>query len=302
MYKYRKEEISRILGEFKDLFNDPGNGLYTTRKYSYVLSKPELNLWEEIRRDAIEYFKENNIYWHASGINGPTGHVLSSQVACVNHLFKLRDEEALATKILKSIDNTIEKAEKVDEGYVEFEFTGKNGLGEGRLTRGANCTSIDAVMIGTRKDGTRTLFFIEWKYTEVYYRVALHSQIKDEIYNSLITGKETPFKNTDPEIYYYEPYYQLMRQTLLGEVCIKNKEYGCTDYKIIHVIPKENKSLLQKITSPGMMGTSMGDAWKNVLKKPESYLTITPEALFNPIVNEPKATDLIEYLRKRYWR
>lgn len=302
MYKYKKEEVSRILEKFQGVFNDPGNGVYTTRKYSYVLTKPELNLWDEIRGDAIKYFKDNKIYWHGSGENGPTGHVLSSQVACVNHLFKLRNEEALATEILKNLDNSIVKAEKVDDGFVEFEFTGKNGIGEGKLMRGANCTSVDAVMIGSRKDGAKTLFLIEWKYTEVYFKSALHSSKREEIYNPLITGEGSPFKNTNADIYYYEPFYQLMRQTLLGEVCIKNKEYGCTDYKLIQVIPKENKSLIHKVTSPDMKGDSMADAWKLVLKKPESYMTLAPEELLAPISKEAKAKELLDYLRSRYWR
>lgn len=32
---------------------------------------------------------------------------------------------------------------------------------------------------------------------------------------------------------YYEPFYQMMRQTLLGNLCAINNDHGCDDY--IHV-------------------------------------------------------------------
>lgn len=54
------------------------------------------------------------------------------------------------------------------------------------------------------------------------------------------------------QIYYYEPFHQLMRQILLAKECIKYSVYNCTDYKIIHVISNENNKLLKTITSNKM--------------------------------------------------
>ena len=47
------------------------------------------NIYPSIREAAIEYFRKNGIGWWKSrdAINVPTGHMLSSQISCVNHLF-----------------------------------------------------------------------------------------------------------------------------------------------------------------------------------------------------------------------
>ena len=101
--------------------------------------------------------------WWESDCLTPSGHLLSSQIACVNHLYYIRQRKDLATAILKAIDNNVIEAVKVDTGYVEFEFIGKkNYLGEKSFTRGSNCTSIDAVMLGRDKQGKYRLFPIEW--------------------------------------------------------------------------------------------------------------------------------------------
>ena len=73
----------------------------------------------------------------------------------------------MATAILKGILNNIEGAVTVDDGYVEFEAIGENNyLGEKSHTRGANSTSIDAIMVGKKNDGSNILILIEWKFYE----------------------------------------------------------------------------------------------------------------------------------------
>jgi predicted metal-dependent RNase len=91
----------------------------------FVLPEPQLNLWEGIRFDALEYFKKNKIGWWQGQREEPTGHLLSSQIACINHMYYLRQRKDMATAILKSLDNKIEQACIVDDGYVEFEFIGE---------------------------------------------------------------------------------------------------------------------------------------------------------------------------------
>ncbi|MDR2851271.1 MAG: hypothetical protein LBV65_04475 [Desulfovibrio sp.] len=61
----------------------------------------------------------------------PTGHMLSSQVACINHLFKLRNDGYGATALLKGLDQNISEALFVDindtgedKSYVEFKAIG----------------------------------------------------------------------------------------------------------------------------------------------------------------------------------
>ena len=175
---------------------------------------------EWIREDAIDYYSENKISWWDTR-KEPTGHLLSSQIACLNHLYFLRQRNDLSTLILKNIYPDIQKANIVDTGFVEFEKVGRERLGkEEHLTRGINCTSVDAMMNCADDNGKGILILIEWKYTESY---SSESKLKGEsgkirlhAYEELLTDKDCPIMNNKIEGLFYEPFYQLMRQTLLA--------------------------------------------------------------------------------------
>ena len=174
-----------------------------------------------------KYFERNSIaWWMGDEKNEPTGHLLSSQVACINHLYFLRQRKDVATAILQNVSDKIEEAVRVDGGYIEFEVIGKeNYLGEKSHTRGANSTSVDAIMVGAKKDGANILILIEWKYTEEYREENKYIPERYNIYDRFLQDTNCPINTTDPEALYYEPFYQLMRQTLLGWKMIREKEY-----------------------------------------------------------------------------
>jgi hypothetical protein len=276
----QKEWAQGLLETLPEFIKAEGNGIHHGREYPFVLKKPLFNLWGGIRDDAIAYFKENEIPWWEESEDGPTGHLVSSQVACVNHLFPLRQRQDLATAVLKQIDRDIICAEYLDDGFVEFEVIGqKNYLGERQHTRGANATSIDAMMLG-RKAKKNILVSIEWKYTENYTGECLYCEPRT-IYNKLMEDPNSPIdseiaKGDNPEEYYkalyYEPFYQLMRQTLLSWKMADANEYGADDYIHLHIVPDENKEMLEGITSNHIQGFKDGDhfdmetAWKSVLK------------------------------------
>jgi len=299
---YREQERRRVINIRESLFKDPGNGVFFGKKRDFVLSEPALNLWEGIREDAQQYFKRNKIPWWEGNKNDPTGHLLSSQVACLNHLYYLRQRKDLATAILAGIDSEITNALIVDDGYVEFEFIGTNKyLSEKSWTKGANCTSIDAAMIGKNKKGKKKLFLIEWKYTEYYTSESKYNNKRAKVYDDLIKNSCSPFNDTQVEKFYYEPFYQLMRQTLLGWKLAENMDHGCSDYQHIHVIPKENKELLNNITSPYLEGDNISEAWKSILKNPEKYITISPQEFLSPCSKIIDSKSLLLYLKMRYW-
>ncbi|OEU80443.1 MAG: hypothetical protein BA865_04050 [Desulfobacterales bacterium S5133MH4] len=55
----------------------------------------------------MDYFERNHItWWMGDKKNEPTGHLLSSQVACINHLYFARQRKDVATAILKSVDSS----------------------------------------------------------------------------------------------------------------------------------------------------------------------------------------------------
>ena len=151
---YRENERKKAIEIREALFRDPGAGIFYRRERDFVLKDPTLNLWAGIRDDVIQYFERNSIaWWMGDEKNEPTGHLLSSQVACINHLYFLRQRKDLATAILQNVSDKIEEAVRLDGGYIEFEVIGKvNYLGEKSHTRGANSTSIDAIMMGAEKN------------------------------------------------------------------------------------------------------------------------------------------------------
>ena len=302
---YREQERKRVTERRDSLFRDSGGGEYKNIPRKFVLEKSELNLWGGIRDDAIKYFKTNNISWWGSG-DSPTGHLLSSQVACINHLYFLRQRSDIASAVLSKIENQIKKAVTIDNGFVEFEMTGSQKLGKEKLlTRGANCTSIDAMMIGETLDQKLILFLIEWKYTEFYSRQSKLSgkpgRTRWEAYLELLHDVDCPISHRSHKDLFYEPFYQLMRQTLLGWEMVKRKEYGVDDWIHVHVIPEENKKLKEDITSPDLTGSNAEEAWKNVLRDPEKYIVIDPKDFLEPINKYADTKSLLTYLENRYW-
>jgi hypothetical protein len=316
---YRDDQKKWAYDLLPDFFRTKGNGIFKGKSYPFVLKKPLLNLWDGIREDAVSYFNENNIPWWNGTDDGPTGHLVSSQVACVNHLFFLRQRQDLATKVLQQIDRDIISAERLDDGYVEFEVIGRrNYLNEQQHTRGANATSIDAMMLG-RKAKKNILVSIEWKYTENYSGKCLYKEARWKIYNPLLEDPNSPInseiaKGDNPEEYYkalyYEPFYQLMRQTLLSWKMVDANEYGADDYIHLHIVPDENKEMLEGETSTYIQGhnlegfdyLNMENAWKGVLKTSSKYRRISPQYFFEPLQKEKDVKSLLQYLEKRYWQ
>jgi hypothetical protein len=306
---YREVQRKHAISLLDKIFKDPGNGIFLGKQYPFVLTEPELNLWSDIRQEAIDYFKVHKIPWWVTD-DMPPGHLLSSQVACVNHLFPLHQRHDLATAILKNIDNRIVQANMVDGsyGYVDFEVIGqKNYLGEMQHTRGTNSTSIDAVMVGKKRDGGNILFVIEWKWTECYDSTTHFKPAHNGIYKPLLEKDNCPIKTNElkEDNYaglYIEPFFQLMRQTLLGWRMVKANEYGCNEYINVHIIPNGNQELRSKNTAyPKLSGEDMPSTWRNVLKEPERYKVISPDELFVPLENTSDIKPLLTYLRERYW-
>ena len=285
------------------LFRDPGSGLFNGKARNFVLKDQSLNLWDGIREDAKQYFRQCRIPWWKGSADDPTGHLLSSQVASLNHLYYVRQRKDIATALLKRANPDIVEALVVDDGFVEFEYIGKKQyLKEKAFTRGANCTSLDAVMLGVTSEAKRIMFLIEWKYTEMYKREDLYVPERAAVYDSLIARSDGPFVvGADPKSFYYEPFYQMMRQTLLGWLFAKNREMNCDSCVNVHVIPSDNLELKRNMTSPTFRGQHIHEAWKNTLKVPDSYVPIDPASLLRDAAHLVDTKSWLSYLRARYW-
>ena len=91
---------------------------------------------------------------------------------------------------------------------------------------------------------------------------------------------------------FYNPYYQLMRQTLLGWKMVSLNEYNCDEYINLHIIPRGNIILRKNIMTP--------IDWKNTLIKSKQYKVFSPEELLYPLRKEDSLKEYFKYLYDRY--
>lgn len=317
-----KHQVS-VLDNHPELFdNDKGYGFFRNNKYSFVLSKGINNLFKPIREKVLQYFQDNDISWWAG--YKPTGHMLSSQMACLNHLFFIREDDNAVLELINNIRPGLHFTKVLplpldkDQKYIAFEAVSKyDHMNEDGPTRGANCTSIDALIGAVSDSGERWLIPIEWKYTEAYPPTDKSQEdspeepegnngrgkkrldrYRDLINNSKYLVKYDEYAHTP---YFFEPFYQLMRQTLWAEQMIEHKEtewIKADRFLHLHVIPSDNASLLHKKYS--CTKKEMEESWRSHLLK-DCYQTITPESLLSPLKGDDKYSSLIKYLQLRYW-
>jgi hypothetical protein len=321
MSRYKNSQYARQedLINNSDIFNgDKGNGYFMGKARPFVLKDGMNNLYEPIRNDVIRYFKDNEISWW--GGDKPSGHTLSSQIACLNHLFAIMNDHDAVLAMLNGVRDEFEEVLRVEcdanPQYIGFEVVSKEDpLNEKASTRGSNCTSVDAFIHAKHRDGSIWLIPIEWKYTEHYANQDKSNedrQGEEKGSNgkgqervrrySALTDASLQLKSLDSyngSIYYQEPFYQLMRQTLWAENVVKLKEekLKADNYMHLHVIPSANKDLLDKKYSVSGMG--MEETWRSMLCNQSKYIIVDPQKLLEPI--KDKYPELASYLEKRYW-
>jgi hypothetical protein len=343
--EYRKAERKR---QTEKIFKNLGGGTYLTvnSKNHHVIRKtqrddflndPIINLYEGIRENILEYFEKNKIKWwkvynkddfkqektyEVTPENMPSRHILSSQIACLNHLFPIRQDKENVLKIAKVIDPDFVDVLIIDTddhlpAYIQFEAVSEiDHLNEVRPPnkkppRGEFSTSIDALIYAIHKNGEKYIIPIEWKYTEEYEysktpdnkskgnsgekRLKSYSEL---INNSSFLKSYPSYMNT---VYFYEPFYQLMRQTLWAEQMINHKsdeKIKADNFIHVHIVPDENKELLEQKYQ--VSGKDMKGTWVDNLKVKEKYKIITPMDLLR-CLDVDKFGELIQYNINRYW-
>lgn len=311
----------------------------TDKGFTYILddSERDRNLynWQDknsVNR-VIDYFKENKIKWWNCYFDAPEGqepdglnitrHLVSSQIACINHLFFIKHDKKAVLAIINGISGLPVKfkdvmnitCDKGTDNYIAFEvIASKDYLNEKELKRGEFCTSVDAFVYALDKNGERWLIPIEWKYTETYKRDDKSNGTKGKTRLSRycntkgddLIGKSNQLKSLPDykhSIYFQEPFYQLMRQTLWAECICRNKEekvFPAEHFVHIHVCPKENKELLNKHYSEVTDKPSLEEAWREYLSDQSLYHLIDPKELMSPIAKS--YPELYNYLQERYWQ
>ena len=236
----------------------------------YQMKFKENNLFSD---QIYAILKKGGIRLH-KGISSP----LSSQASCFNFWYPfikpenkeqlqelllclgLKVDEVLTIKPNSIFEDTLYK----DGGNVIFEWIGpkKSPIGEedGYL-RGHHRTSIDAYIL-TKINRKVTQILIEWKFTESYSsksntgkflgakgieRLARYSPIiaRDRKARKEILFKMTTLDNWGLYDVCYEPFYQLLRQHMLGQetVGMKFGDYVIEDYIVMHLSHSANDKL-----------------------------------------------------------
>jgi len=296
-----------------------GEGVYKgkPRPFCLPVEYAEQNLFPTIRQAAPAFFAAHKIKWH-DGQNGkPSNHLCDSQVCCVNFLFPFVHQPEALKRLLLPLYPEIESMLPVEDGrHVSFEWIGKvDYLNEIRRsgqmrTRGANCTSADAIVCFTRQDTRRQVVLIEWKYTESYGYTSLvkapSGTDRTEIYRKLWESPDCPFdRQLLPSFasLFYEPFYQLMRQQFLVHEMEKVHELGADIVSLLHIAPARNEDF-RRVTSPGLVGLghSPTEIWKKVVKNEDRFSSVSTETLFGGLTSEamPEMRGWLEYIQQRY--
>jgi hypothetical protein len=309
---YQERERKRLSELAKQRWQVEGHVL------PYALAAETLH--ESGRESALAYFSKHGVTWWTSrwdvgrpqrggdDTRFPTGHLNSSQVACINHLEPARLDSDLALQVARNVDRRCVEVEPVEDGgFVAYEWIGQgNYLAEsGPRVRGANITSLDALMCARLGDGSKVLLVVEWKYLEAYgpKSVARSARGTDRVatYRPLLERDDCPIAVSDLGWLFYEPYYQLMRQTLLAWQMVEHRELDATDWLHVHVVPEANIALRRAgRTAVGLVGQTMEEKWRSVLKEPERYRLLTPSDLLDGIGESGRWRVWREWLCERY--
>ena len=276
------------------------------RQYPHILQHQDSlkNLFAPIRSAVINYFDVYDIAWWRQHEDRyfPTGNLLSSQIHCLNHLFALRKDKDAVLAIVNHatgmvFDEVLPSSLDKDGGYIAFEFAYKNdellGENDNGARRGYMWTSKDA-MIVARKGKDKWLIPIEWKYTETYEKEDKTCRKRLERYEKRIKESDQlkmPENGRIPNsIYFQEPSYELMRQTLL---CEQLQHKGLAkNFFHLNVIPKGNTALREAVEKE----------YIPMLKDPSKFKIIDPQDLLSPLKGNDDYKELMEYLETRYWK
>lgn len=260
--------------------------------------------------EAISYFEDNRIPWWS--IENPSSRIpstdmLSSQMQCVNYLFPLCRDKKVVLQLAKLFDSSINGIllpvlPCYGEQYIDFGFVYHNDriLGEATQNkmRGGLWTSADACILA-RRGWTKILILIEWKYAESYCD-SFENKVGGALmgrYNPLIKQSEQLIEFPAPEYgyYYYEPFYKLMRQTLLAEGIIKEKI--ADEYLHVVVAPAINRDLFDN--NFAFTFENLETTWKQCLRNPDKFVMIDSGRILKEVVSSARPP-LAKYLQERY--
>jgi hypothetical protein len=333
---FEQQEIFRQVTFKRRHWPQLDDGRFSKRRihiYPHILptGHERLAFYEPLADAILFYLTEEDIAPHSEMLN-----LKSSQAACLNFLFPLRQDLDLAKATLGPFLLGLREVTGI-----EFEYTGPpeatEWLGEPKQgKRGQYRTSIDAAICWIGKSKRRHVTLVEWKYTEESFGVcsAFSSAPKEAKANcrSLDAAKDSnpaqscllttgggrrsrrywehmesagislPAFVSVEGCPFQGPFYQLMRQFLLAAYLRQTGEVD--EAEVVSVGFARNTALCMV---PPQLRPLVGgegdiiDAWNAVLKDAPPMRHWTVEQLMAR-VNYVKGIDLgwRNYLRERY--
>lgn len=266
------------------------------------------NLIPAARDIALDRFRAAGIPWHRGVSDGPSTHLLSSQVQCANALAPLvHQPDALAHLfgVVLPISRVLPFGAEGNEAFVSghdltdhvvFEWQGLNNhLNEwhGKPTRGSKATSADAAIRYVAHDGCVEMALIEWKYTESYPKGTLSTSSTSTAtrirrYGPLLHAADSPIKMHSLEVvdFFVEPVYQLMRLTLLAHAIERSGAQGVRRVRVLYVSPANNVALHASPCSEAyrrlFANESYQQSWKHLLRQPDRMVFMESSLLRQP--------------------
>jgi hypothetical protein len=305
-------------------------GKWRGQRYNHILPQDLwfLNIWEGVCFEAVKYFGRLRIKWHDQKHN-----LLSSQIACINLLFPLREYPELLKPWLSS---RLEDVETVTD--LDFEYIGpddaqdpsgyRNYLNEPG-SRGQNRTSADVAVTWRNSEGRKNLLLLEFKFTEPNFgecsrqknpdrRRCLSSKeiarspqtqcYRTEVgrpYWDIILSSDSPLQQglltTEAFCPFRYDFYQLMRNQLLAH-CIQTdpkEHYNKVDFGVVY--HADNEKLMNMSRSFGNEKDPL-KAWQKLLRYPDTFHVFTIQELLESISsNLPSSLlDWRRYLEEKY--
>jgi hypothetical protein len=261
-----------------ELARHPVDAVGRRHKHLLAVDAEEENLFPSLRDgEALKFFASRRIKWWRSTRGGdpakdatgrrrqegPTRNMASSQIACVNVLMPLSASRAAITAMLREIDGDVEEAEIIryqrrgesaHDSLAEFEWVGEGSSLEGTTgTRGANTTSADSLLVARMRDGSKKGFLMEWKLSEAYRRATntlegTAGETRRARYAVPYSESKAFAQSRSFDDIAYDPMWQLMRMTLLGDLMTARaavhqaRECGIQHASVVVVCPRENEA------------------------------------------------------------
>lgn len=286
-----KHATSALPDEARSLGSVRGWGGSYDVDYALPAEHAAHNLLPEVRESALALFAEHDIAWHQSINGGPTNHLRSSQVQCVNALGQMMsDPERIKRAFGASLDiSHVRDFGEIDAAetgrYLTFEFVGGGDyFGEG-VTRGSQSTSVDAAFAYVDSHGHDALALVEWKFTETSGSVDRSAERKAATrlkrYESALRDPDSPIDVDGIELtdLFHEPVYQLVRQQLLATALERDSAVKAGRVTVVHVLSPDNAAYQASYVAPALRtrGTTVSEVWSSLLRIPDRFVGLDPK-------------------------